>query len=91
MPPEPGPPDFGYVMPDSLYSFDGEVGAVGQPAWFIPALVTGVPGLLIILLVVGHVVIGLSWLPGVGRLLGPAPEEVDDDRQLWWAAGRPIS
>ena len=85
-------PDYVYVMPESLYDADNTIVSVDQSAtWFIPALVTGVPGLLVILLVVGHIVIGLSWLPGVGRLLGPTPEDVDDDRQLWWAAGRPVN
>jgi hypothetical protein len=58
--------------------------------WFVPALVTGVPGLLIIILVGTNVVLGFSWLPNVGRLLGPDPEVPDHDQQFWWAAGRPI-
>ena len=60
-------------------------------SWFIPGLVTGVPGLLIILLVMGNVVLGVSWLPGVGRLLGPEPDQPDDDDHVWWAAGRPLA
>ncbi len=60
-------------------------------SWFIPALVTGVPGLLLIMLMVGNVLLGVSWLPNVGRLLGPEPDEPDDDDHLWWAAGRPLS
>jgi hypothetical protein len=85
-------------MPDSLYSATNYTGgfdttaAVGAPvSWVIPALVTGVPGILIILLVVAHVLIGASWLPAVGRLLGAEPETADDDTHIWWAAGRPIS
>ena len=89
-------------MPRSLYSapdagtpgirhgFD-TVAALGAPAsWFIPALVTGVPGFLIILLVAAHVVIGASGLSTVGRMLGAEPDEPDDDAHIWWAAGRPI-
>lgn len=95
-------PDFRYQMPTSLYSvvaadepafrqsFDTTV-ALGAPvSWFIPALATGVPGLLIILVVAANVLIGASWLPTFGRLLGPAPDAPEDDAQIWWAAGRPI-
>ena len=82
-----------YQLPDSLYDAGDTFVGFDDPSatWIIPALVTGVPGLLVILLVVGHVALGLSWLPGVGRLLGPTPDEVDDRRHLWWAAGRPIT
>lgn len=65
--------------------------ALGAPeSWFIPAMVTGVPGLLIILLVGAHVLIGASWLPTIGRMLGPEPDEPVDDAHVWWASGRPI-
>jgi len=61
----------------------------GSPAtWFIPGIVTGVPALLLVLLVLGNVLLGASWLPNVGRLLGPEVEVPDDEDHLWWAAGR---
>ncbi len=58
--------------------------------WFVPGLVAGVPGVLILLLVAVHVIVGVSWLPGVRRLLGPETPAPDDEQHLWWAAGRPI-
>jgi hypothetical protein len=80
-----GPAQQTIVVPISdLVSMDSPA------SWFIPALVTGVPGLLLILLVAGNILLGVSWLPNVGRLLGPELKEPDDDEHLWWAAGRPI-
>lgn len=58
--------------------------------WVVPGLVAGVPGLLILLLLAAHVLLGVSWLPGVRRLLGPEPPVPDDEQHLWWAAGRPV-
>ena len=91
--PEEPAPSPGYELPDSLYDLGDTSVSVQEPSstWIIPALVTGVPGLLVLVLVIGHIFLGLSWLPGVGRLLGPTPEEVDDRRHVWWAAGRPIN
>ena len=60
-------------------------------SWFIPALVTGVPGVLVILLAVGNILLGVTWLPNVGRLLGPQVEQPDDGDHQWWANGLPIS
>jgi hypothetical protein len=92
-------------MPDSLYSWQAPSAAsasttrdvidtvvtVDQPVgWFIPAVATGVPGVLIIAIVAVQLVLGVSWLPGLGRLLGPEPDRPDDDSHLWWANGRPM-
>lgn len=103
---EPPPPRGGgdtvgrFELPVFMYAADAKQQAAAIPldfvrtsnpgSWFIPALVTGVPGLLLILLVLGNVLLGVSWLPNVGRLLGPEPDEPDDDEHMWWAAGRPL-
>ena len=92
-------------MPDSLYSWQAPsvssaaatrdvvdtMVMVDQPvSWFIPAVVTGVPGVLIIAIVAVQLLLGVSWLPSLGRLLGPVPDRPDDDSHLWWANGRPL-
>jgi hypothetical protein len=100
-PPGAAPPALRFEMPSSLYAPPAAGSGVNQSApavsllggsgtWFIPALVTGVPGLLIIILVLMHALLGLSWLPNVNRLLGPELDAPDDDDQVWWAAGRPL-
>jgi hypothetical protein len=102
-PDDPGAavPNLRFAMPVSLFparsveiadpgTLDALVGLNGPTSWFIPALVTGVPGLLLIVLVLGNILLGVSWLPNVGRLLGPEPEEPDDDEHLWWASGKPL-
>ena len=64
---------------------------VDQPvSWFIPAVATGVPGILIIAIVAVQLLLGVSWLPNLGRLLGPVPDRPDDESHLWWANGRPV-
>jgi hypothetical protein len=59
-------------------------------AWLVPGLIAGVPGLLLVALVVGQVLLGRGWLRQVGRLLGPEPPAPPDQAHLWWAAGRPV-
>lgn len=96
------PPEDGYVVPAVLYPSNASQQTISVPldafartesaaGWFVPGLVTGVPGLLLILLVLGNVLLGVSWVPNVSRLLGPEPDEPDDDEHLWWASGRPLS
>jgi hypothetical protein len=97
------PPRFegAYDLPAALYPSNAGQQAVAVPfsalmtagspeTWIIPGLVTGVPALLLIVLVLGNVLLGASWVPNVGRLLGPEPYVPDDDDHLWWAAGRPL-
>ena len=92
-------------MPQSLYSWQppdvsststtrdvvDTVVTVDQPvSWFIPAAAAGVPGILIIAIVAVQLLLGVSWLPSLGRLLGPVPDRPDEDTHLWWANGRPV-
>jgi len=62
----------------------------GLDSWFVPGLVVGVPGLLVILIVTANLALGAAWVPNVGRLLGTAPPERATDEHLWWAAGGPV-
>jgi hypothetical protein len=45
--------------------------------------------MLMIGIVALQLVLGVSWLPGLGRLLGPEPDRPDDESHLWWANGKP--
>jgi len=101
--PSPSPPAAGswYRLPPAdrggveqpPAGFDSTVRSLAalssSQVWFVPALVTGVPGLLILLLVLANTLLGMSWIPGIGRLLGPEPSPPHEDQQLWWAGGRP--
>jgi hypothetical protein len=93
--------DVRFAIPVSLYPAQAAQSGIDAPldalvrldnpaSWFIPAFITGVPGLLLIILILGNVLLGVSWLPNVGRLLGPEPDEPADDDHLWWAAGKPL-
>jgi hypothetical protein len=84
-----GPVDYDRA-PAGFDSTVRSLAALGSShVWFVPALVTGVPGVLILLLVLANMLLGLSWIPGVSRLLGPDQAPPEDDQQLWWAGGRP--
>lgn len=83
---DPGAPDA-----DLAIAFEALGALGGVHSWFVPGLVVGVPGLLLILIVTAHVALGAAWVPNVGRLLGPAPPERSTDEHLWWAAGGPIA
>lgn len=90
-----------YRMPVSLYSYADTPDAAAAPAtvvgsllsangsasWVVPGLVTGVPGMLILVLAAVNAVLGFGWVPGVGRLLGPEPDVPDDESHIWWAGG----
>lgn len=83
---DPGAPDADLALAFEALGLLG-----GVHSWFVPGLVVGVPGLLLILIVTAHVALGAAWVPNVGRLLGPAPPERPTDEHLWWAAGGPIT
>jgi hypothetical protein len=62
----------------------------GGYAWLVPGLLVGVPGILILVLVLIQVVLAGSWWRVVERLLGPEPPPPPEDGHLWWAAGRAV-
>ena len=56
-------------------------------AWFIPGFAAGVPGLLIILVLLLQMAAGSAWLPAVRRLRG---DQRDRDKRLRaWLEARP--
>lgn len=57
-------------------------------AWFVPAFVSGVPGVLLILLVLLQLVGGAVWAPSVRRLRGDRASRRSRDRRRA-ASGRP--
>jgi hypothetical protein len=51
-------------------AFDPALAGFDGFAWAVPAVVVGVPGILLILAVLGQATVGLFWLPVVRRRLG---------------------
>lgn len=62
----------------------------GGYAWLVPGLIVGIPGLLVIGLVLAQIILGVGWIGRVERLLGPEPPAPPEGEHLWWAAGRPV-
>ena len=83
--------DTGAGDADLAIGFDALGLLGGLYSWFVPGLVVGVPGLLLVVIVIANVTLGAAWVPNVGHLLGPAPPDEASDEHLWWAAGRPIA
>ncbi len=86
----PAGPDGARALASVALGFESLALLGGGYAWLVPGLVAGVPGLIVIGLLLAQIVLGRSWIRRVERLLGPEPPEPPDQEQLWWAAGRPI-
>jgi hypothetical protein len=53
-------------------AFDPNLAGFDGFDWAVPAVVVGVPGILLILAVLGQATVGMVWLPVVRRRLGGA-------------------